>query len=91
MRLPGAKSGTLANLANLFNGGLESVAILSATFSSWAFAVAAKKAVASILAGGPIQVFFLHALAKELPTVIHLATRTLRRKVCTFVYFMSLH
>ena len=44
MTLPGAKSGTLANLANLFNGGLASETILSATFSSWAFAV--------ILAGG---------------------------------------
>ena len=39
MTLPGAKSGTLANLANLFNGGLASEAILSATFSSWALAV----------------------------------------------------
>ena len=39
MTLPGAKSGTLASLANLFNGGLVSVAILSATFSTWAFAV----------------------------------------------------
>ena len=48
MTLPGAKSGTLANLANLFNGGLASEAILSATFSSWAFAVAPKKTVASI-------------------------------------------
>ena len=44
MTLPGAKSGTLASLAILFNGGLASEAILSATFSSWALAV--------ILAGG---------------------------------------
>ena len=39
MTVPEAKSGTLASLANLFNGGLASEAILSATFSSWAFAV----------------------------------------------------
>ena len=72
MTLPGAKSETLANLANLFNGGLASEAILSATSSSLAFAV--------ILAGGTNSGLFLHALAKELPTVIHLATRTLRGK-----------